>query len=80
MRNKRLRDTVVSILSCRALERSSNSYSYIESIVFPRIRKESSLCGFDWKENPEKELRQWKKSISELKAEFLCIVWGREKK
>ena len=50
------------------------------NFVFPRIRKGSSLCGFDWKENPEKELRQWKKSIPKLKVEFVCIVWGREKK
>ena len=47
--------------------------------MFPRIRKGSSLCGFDWKENPEKGLRQWKKSIPELKAEFVCMC-VREKK
>ena len=48
--------------------------------MFPRIRKGSSLYGFDWKENPEKGLRQWKKSIPELKAEFVCIMCGGEKK
>ena len=31
------------------------------NLVFPRIRKGSSLCGLDWKENPEKGLRQLKK-------------------
>ena len=35
-RNKRLRETVVSMLSC-ALERSSNSY--VESIVEPCVSK-----------------------------------------
>ena len=46
------------MLSCGALERSNNPY--IESIVEPflRIKKGSSLCGFDWEENPEKGLRQ----------------------
>ena len=48
--------------------------------MFPRIRKGSSLCRFEWKENPEKRLRQWEKNIPELKAEFACIMWGREKK
>ena len=44
--------------------------------MFPRIRKGSSLYGFDWKENAEKGLRQWEKSISELKAEFvfMCLI------
>ena len=37
------------------------------------------LYGFDWKENPEKELRQWEKSIPKLKAEFVCMC-VREKK
>ena len=45
--------------------------------MFPRISKGSSLCRFDWKENPEKRLRQWEKNIPELKAEF---AWGKEKK
>ena len=31
------------------------------NLVFPRIRIGTSLCGFDWKENPEKGLWQWKK-------------------
>ena len=48
------------MLSCGALER--NNYSYIESIVEPQFpRKGSSLSEFDWKKNPEKGLRQWKK-------------------
>ena len=37
IRNKRLRKTVVSILSCRALERSNNPY--IESLVEPCVSK-----------------------------------------
>ena len=55
-------EAVVSKLSCGALQRSNSTY--IESImepVFLRIRKSSSLCGFDWEENPEKGLKQWKK-------------------
>ena len=42
-RNKRLK-TVVSMLSCGALERSNSPYK--ESIAEP--------CGFDWEGNPEK--------------------------
>ena len=48
-------ETVVSMLSCGALQRSNNTY--IETIVeavFLRIRKRFSLCAFHWKENPEK--------------------------
>ena len=56
-------ETVVSVLSCGALERSNSPY--IESIVAPCVsknfRNKSSLCGFDWQENSEKGLRQWKK-------------------
>ena len=62
VRNKRLGKTIVSMLPCRALERGNNPY--IESmwnLVLPKIRKGSSLCGFDWKENSEKWLRQRKK-------------------
>ena len=65
-RNRRLRSCCIYAIpwmpSCGALQRSNNTY--IESImepVFLRIRKRFSLCGFDWEENPEKELRQWKK-------------------
>ena len=36
--------------------------------MFPRIRKGTSLCGFDWKENPEKGLRQ--KKVREKKISF----------
>ena len=36
--------------------------------MFPRIRKGTSLCGFDWKENPEKGLRQRK--VREKKNSF----------
>ena len=50
------------MLSCGALQRNNNPY--IESIMetlFFRIRKRFSLCGFDWEENIEKGLSQWKK-------------------
>ena len=49
---------------------------YIESITEPvssRITKRSSLCYFDWEENPEKGIRLWKKSIHELKAQFVYL-------
>ena len=36
--------------------------------MFPRIRKGSSLCEFDWKVNPEKGLRQRK--VREKKNSF----------
>ena len=52
--------TVVSMQSCGALKRSNNSY-IVWNLVFRRMRTGSALCGFDWKENPKKELRQWKK-------------------
>ena len=66
------------MLPCGALERSNNPY--IESIVELFVSK--NLKGIfamwvDWKENPEKGLRQFLKSISKLKAEFLSV---REKK
>ena len=66
-------EAVVSVLSCGALRRSYNTYK--ESImepVFLRIRKRSSICGFDWEENPEKGLWQWK-MYHELKAKFVCL-------
>ena len=68
------------MLSCGSLKRSNNPY--IEStvdLVFPRIRKGSSLCGFDWKENPEKSAEAMEKGILEMKAKFLCMC-TREKK
>ena len=40
-------------------------------LVFPRIRKGSSLYGLDWKENPEKCLSQWKK-VSVSRKRNLC--------
>ena len=40
--------------------------------MFPRIRKRSSLYGFDSKENPEKGLRQWKK-VSMRRKRNLCV-------
>ena len=60
------------MLSCGAHERSKNPY--IESIVEPCVSKNqgSSICGFDWKENPEKGLRQWKK-VSVSRKRNLCV-------
>ena len=47
--------------------------------MFLRIRNKSLLCGFDWEENPEKGLRQWKK-VSISRKQNLCIcVWERKK-
>ena len=46
--------------------------------MFPRIRKGFLLCGFDWKENPEKELRQWKK-ISLSRKRNLCVCVSEKK-
>ena len=40
---------------CGALERSNNPYT--ESIVESCVSKISSLLGFDWEENAEKELK-----------------------
>ena len=40
--------------------------------MFFRIRKRSSLCGFDWEESPEKAWRNGKKYY-ELKAEFASL-------
>ena len=63
-------EVVVSMLSCCALQRNNNTS--IESIVFLRIRKRSSLCGFDWEESPEKGWGNGKKYY-ELKAEFASL-------
>ena len=62
--------TDVSVLSCGALERSNNLY--IESIV-------GTCVSNNPKENPKKELRQWKRypwADSEISV-FACV---REKK
>ena len=47
--------------------------------MFPRIKKGSLLCGFGWKENPEKWAEAMEKGIPELKTEFVCMS-VREKK
>ena len=68
------------MLSCGALERSSNPY--IESGVKPCVSKNQKgifAMWFNWNENPEKRLRQWKKNIPEPKVELLCYVREREK-
>ena len=75
-RNKRLRETVVSMLSCGALERSNNPY--IESIVKPCVFKNQKGIFAMWKENPEKEMKQWKKLS--LNRNLCLCVWERKKK
>ena len=47
--------------------------------MFLKIRKRSSLCGFDWEKIPEKGLRQWKRVFMSLTGicAFVCV---REKK
>ena len=47
-------------------------WNQLWNLVFPRIRKGSSLCGLDWKENPEKRLRQWK-GVSLSWKPNLCV-------
>ena len=80
-RNKQLRETVVSMLSCGAFERSNNSY--IESTVEPCVSKNqkvifSMLIWFERKSWKRAEAME--ESIPELKAEFVCIMYGGEKK
>ena len=68
------------MLSCGALERSSNPY--IESGLKPCVSKNQKgifAMWFNWNENPEKRLRQWKKNIPEPKVELVCMC-VREKK
>ena len=50
------------------------------NLVFPRIRKGSSLFGFDWKGNPEKGLRQRKKISQSWNRNLRVCVCVREKK
>ena len=60
---------------CGALNRSNKPYR--ESIMEPCVSKNqkgSLLCGFYWERNPEKGFRQWKKSIHEVKAEFVYLI------
>ena len=45
-RNKGLREAVVSMLSCDALERSNNPY--IESVVEPRVSKNQKRIFTMW--------------------------------
>ena len=49
--------------------------------MFPRIRKGTSLCEFDWKENPEKGVRQRKvrdkKNSFEIHVTILKYVRNR---
>ena len=47
--------------------------------MFLKIRKRSSLCGFDWEKIPEKGLRQWKRVFMSLTG-ICAFVFEREKK
>ena len=42
--------------------------------MFLRIRKRSSLYGFDWEENSKKKAKAMEKSINELKVEFVYLI------
>ena len=53
-------------------------WNQLWNLVFPTIRKGSSLCGFDWEENSKKMAEAMERSIPELKAEFVCMC-EREK-
>ena len=43
------------------------------------IRKRSSLCEFDWEENPEEGLKQSKRVSISLKWNLSICVWERKK-
>ena len=73
-RNKGLRETVESMLSCSALERSYNLH--IESIVKPCVSKnqKGTFAMWVWLERKSwKRAEAMEKSIPELKAEFVCV-------
>ena len=73
-RNKRLRETVVSMLSYAALERSNNPY--IESVVEPCFSKNQKgiLAMWVWLERKSwKRAEATERNIPKLKAELVCI-------
>ena len=53
--------------------------NWLWNLVFLRIKKRSSLCGFDWEENSEKGLGQWKRVSMSLKCNLCICVWERKK-
>ena len=59
-------------------EGSNNPYIDIQNrlwnFVFLKIRKRSSLCGFDREENSKKRAKAMEKSINELKVEFVYLI------
>ena len=55
-------------------------YNRLWDLVFLRIRKRSSLCGFDFEGNPEKGCGNGKKSIHQQKAEFVYLFVRERKK
>ena len=73
-RNKRLRETAVSMLSRGAFEKSNKSY--IESILEAYVSKNQKgiLTMWIWWERISwKNAEATEKSIHELKAEFVCV-------
>ena len=79
-RNKLLRETVVSMPSCGALERSNTPY--IESIVEPCFSKNQKgiFAMRVWLERKSwKRAEAMEKSIPDLKAEFVCMCMQRKK-
>ena len=65
------------MLSCGALERSNNPYMCWN--FFLRIGKTSSLCEFDWEENPEKGLKQSKRVSTSLSWNLCICMWETKK-
>ena len=41
--------------------------------MFRKIRKRSSLCGFDWKTNLKKRAEAMEKNMPEPKTKFVCM-------
>ena len=75
--NNRLK-TVVSMLTLVLLrEVTIHIQNRLQNPVFLRIRKRSSLCEFDWEENPEKWLKQSKIVSISLKWNLCICVWEK---
>ena len=74
------RETVESMLSCGALERSNNPH--IESIVKSGVSKNENgiFAMWVWLERKSwKRAEAMEKSIPKLKAEFVCMCVGGKK-
>ena len=72
-KNKQLTGSVVSMLSCGTLERSSNSY--VELIVEPYVSKNHKriFAMWVWLERKSLKAEAMEKSIPKLKAEFVYV-------